>query len=100
MIQLSNANEDVTEVQVTLTTLSSKYGPLGFANNKVADQPAHLRRLISAFGIRVLESIITELATDTFFNFLGSLWSCEDWFESHFVGNPEDMFCRVKALLH
>ena len=64
MIQLSNANEDVTEVQVTLATLSSRNRPVGFANNKVAGQLAHLRRLISAFVIRFLESIITELATD------------------------------------
>ena len=34
-----------------------------FANNKDADQPAHLRRLISAFIIRVLESIISKLNT-------------------------------------
>ena len=35
----------------------------GFANNKEADQPAHLRRLISAFVIRFLESIISRLVT-------------------------------------
>ena len=35
----------------------------GFANNKRTDQPAHSRRLISAFVIRVLESIISQLAT-------------------------------------
>ena len=34
-----------------------------FANNKDADQPAHPRSLISAFVIRLLESIITRLAT-------------------------------------
>ena len=31
--------------------------------NKGADQPAHLRRLISAFVIRLLESIISKLAS-------------------------------------
>ena len=47
-----------------------KYGPrrektclLRFANNKGADQPAHPRNLISAFVIRLLESIISRLAT-------------------------------------
>ena len=35
----------------------------GFANNKDADQPAHLRSLISAFVIPFLESIICKLAT-------------------------------------
>ena len=34
----------------------------GFANNKGADQPAHLRRLISAIIIHFLESIISKLA--------------------------------------
>ena len=35
----------------------------GFANSTGADQPAHPRRLISAFSIRSLESIISKLAT-------------------------------------
>ena len=35
----------------------------GFANNTGADQPAHPRSLISAFVIRILESIISRLAT-------------------------------------
>ena len=35
----------------------------GFANNKGADQPAHLHRLINAFLIHVLQSIISRLAT-------------------------------------
>ena len=34
-----------------------------FANNKVADQPAHSRSLISAFVIRFFESTISKLAT-------------------------------------
>ena len=32
-------------------------------NNKGADQPAHQSRLISAFVIRVMESIISKYAT-------------------------------------
>ena len=35
----------------------------GFANNKGADQPARSRSLISAFVIRLLESITSRLAT-------------------------------------
>ena len=31
------------------------------------------------------------------FNFLACLCSWGDWFESHFVRNPEDRFCRVEA---
>ena len=36
---------------------------LGVANNKGADQPVHLHRLVSAFVIRLLENIIFTLAT-------------------------------------
>ena len=35
----------------------------GFANNKGADQPAHPRSLISTFAIRLLENIISRIAT-------------------------------------
>ena len=35
----------------------------GFANNTGADQPAHLRSLISAFVIHFVESIICKLST-------------------------------------
>ena len=38
-------------------------------NNTDADQTAHLRRLISAFVIRFLESIISKLATSKMSNF-------------------------------
>ena len=31
------------------------------------------------------------------FSFLASLCSWAGWFESHFVGNPEDRFCRVES---
>ena len=41
----------------------------GFVNNKGADQPAHPHRLISAFVIHVLESIISKLATSEIFIF-------------------------------
>ena len=43
---------------LTLENLSS-----GFASNKSADQPAHLCRLISAFVIPFLESIMSKLAS-------------------------------------
>ena len=36
------------------------------ANNKGADQPAHMRSLISALVIRLLESIIYKLARSEF----------------------------------
>ena len=42
----------------------------GFANNEGADQPAHPRRLISAFVIRFLESNISILAKSKMSTFL------------------------------
>ena len=52
------------------TVTFNKYGPRrkktclrGFANNKGADQPAHLRRLVSAFVIYFLESTISKHAS-------------------------------------
>ena len=44
-----------------LDTRKTVFG--GFANNTGADQPAYPLRLISAFVIHVLESIISKLAT-------------------------------------
>ena len=35
-----------------------------FANNKGADQPAHPRSLTNTFVIRLLESILSRLATN------------------------------------
>ena len=35
----------------------------GFANNKGADQPAHLRSLINAFVIHLLKIVISKIAT-------------------------------------
>ena len=35
----------------------------GFANNKGADQPAHIHRLISTFVFPLLKSIISRAAT-------------------------------------
>ena len=42
----------------------------GFAINKGADQPAHLRSLIRTFAIRLFQSIISKLATSKFSSFL------------------------------
>ena len=69
------------------------------ANNTGADQPAHARSLISAFVIRLLESIISKLAKNEISILLASLCSRGDWFEFHFVENPEDRFSHVAAHL-
>ena len=77
----------------------TEYGPRrektclwGFANNTGADQPAHPRSLVSAFVIHVFQSNISKTCYEHNFNFLASLCSCAGWFESNFVGNPEDRF--------
>ena len=44
-------------------TLSRENLTLLHANNTGTDQPAHLRRLISAFVIRLLESVTSQVAT-------------------------------------
>ena len=56
--------------QVTEQSSLLLYGPRrektclpGFANNIGADQPAHLRSLISGFVIRFLESNVCKLAS-------------------------------------
>ena len=46
-----------------------------FVNNKGADQPSHLRSLISAFVIRLLQSIISKFATSEISIYLASLCS-------------------------
>ena len=71
----------------------------GGVNNTGADQPAHPRRVVSALVIRLLESILYILATSEIPIFSASLCSWGYWFESHFVGNPEDRFSRGEAHL-
>ena len=67
-------------------------------NNKGPDQPAHPRSIISNFVVCFLRRIIPRLAScEKKINFLSSLFSRRDWFEAHFVRNPEDKFSRVVA---
>ena len=70
---------------------------MSYANNKGADQPAHLGSLISTFVVRCLDSIISldSIAKISRF-YLASVAAqaglCLAWSET-----PEDTFCRVKA---
>ena len=63
---------------------------LGFANNKDADQPVHPHRLISAFVISLLESIVSKLPTSEI-----SIVQLVSVAEEIVVGNPEDRFSHV-----
>ena len=70
---------------------------LWFANNKGADQPAHPRSLISAFVVRLIGKDHIYTCYKQIFKILASLCSLGDWFESHYVRNPEDRFCHIGA---
>ena len=54
-----------------------------YANNKGADQPVHLRSLISAFVVRCLASVISILAKSKISKTPASLWSRAGRFESY-----------------
>ena len=70
---------------------------ISYANNKGADQTAHLCSLISAFIVRCLDSIIS---VDSIANIsrlylayvAAQAGLCLAWSET-----PEDMFCHVAA---
>ena len=64
----------------------------GFGNNKGAERPGQMHNLISAFVIRLLESIISRLAMSENFNFLASLCSKGEWFESSLSETPKTGF--------
>ena len=68
------------------------------ANNKDADQPAHLRSLISAFVVRCLDSIITSFYIRNF-KPLPSFCGWAGQFESTMVANPEDRFSHDVAYI-
>ena len=71
----------------------------GFANNKGADQPAHPRRLISAFVIHYLESIISKIATDEISVFYLVSLAVETGLSLTLLEDPEDRFSRDEAHL-
>ena len=68
-----------------------------FANNKGADQPAHPRRLISAFVIRFLESTISKLATSEISIFQLVPVAEETGLRLALSQTPEDRFSRDEA---
>ena len=65
-----------------------------YANNKGADQPAHLRSLISAFVVCFLDSIIPLFSISKISSLKPSFCGCAGRFESALVANPENKFYR------
>ena len=66
--------------------------PLGYANNKGTDQPAHPRSLTSAFVTRLLERIISKLATSKisiFYLVYDAEHAVFVWSESPKTGNTQ-----------
>ena len=59
---------------------------MSYANNKGADQPAHLHSLISVFVVRCLDSIISRFYSQNF-KTLASFCGCADRFASVLVRN-------------
>ena len=69
-----------------------------YANNKGADQPAHLRSLISTFVVCCLDSIISRFYIQNF-KPLASFCGCAGQLESYLAENPEDRFSHDVAHL-
>ena len=72
---------------------------MSYVNNKGADHPAHPRRLISAFVVRCLDSIISldslaEISRLYLASVAAQIGLYLAWSET-----PEDTFCRVVAYL-
>ena len=70
---------------------------MSYVNNKGADQPAHLRSLISAFVVGCLDSIISldsiaEISRVKLSSVAAQASLCLAWSET-----PEDTFCHVVA---
>ena len=61
--EIQNTKSHMTSRNVLNGPRREKTCLRGFANKKGADQPAHPRSLISAFVIRLLQSVIYRLAT-------------------------------------
>ena len=71
---------------------------LFYTNNKAADQTGHLPGLIifvNSLSVKAFNTLTSSYYAQNF-NILASLCSGTDWFESYFVGNPEDSFSCVK----
>ena len=85
------------ELQVTSLRVLL-FWPRRFANTKSADQPARSSSLFSAFAIRFLQSMISELAIDS--TSLANLCSLAGWFQIDLLGNLEDRFRHVNAHLY
>ena len=68
-----------------------------YANNKGADQPAHLRSLISTFVVRCLDSIIFLFYIRNF-KHLASCCGCAGQFESYLVANPKTGFLVTRLI--
>ena len=63
MTQQETPHTEMKQEQTISRASTRENRSLGFANNKSTDQPAHPRRLISAFVNHFLEKVISKLTT-------------------------------------
>ena len=73
---------------------------MSYANNKGADQPVHLRSLISAFVVRCLDSVmslvsVTKISSLMLASVAAQTSLCLTWSET-----PEDTFSHDEAHIH
>ena len=91
---LNYAQTSSYDVETSLKEVHTSLSDVRFANHIGADQPAHPRRLVCAFVVRLLDSNISRLATSEISNFSVAE---QAGFESNFIGNPEDRFLFLAA---
>ena len=70
---------------------------LSYANNKGADQPEHLRSLISAFIVRCLDSVMSLVSVTKISSLMLASVAAQAGLSLTWSEIPEDMFSHDKA---
>ena len=73
---------------------------MSYANNKGADQPAHLRSLISAFVVRCLDSLMSLVSVTKISSLMLASVAEQACLSLTWSETPEDMFSHDEAHLH
>ena len=91
---------DTNASPIHIWALARKTLSSGVCDHQKRRPAVHLRRLICAFAIPFLESIISKLATGAFLIFKLISVAEETGLSLAFAGNPKDRFSRIKAHMH
>ena len=73
---------------------------MSYANNKGADQPAHLRSLISAFIVRCLDSVMSLVSVTKISSLMLASVAEQASLSLTWSETPEDTFSHDEAQLH